>query len=111
MALYAEASRSAAQFPELARGLSPFDGLLVPTLGALYLATTFLFPFVAIHAIGAEKQNGGQKLLLQMPYGPPTLIRRPSLGALAAWLAMLVPCLSALVIWQMLGGHLGMGRR
>ena len=73
VALYSEASRSAASFPELARGLSPFDGVLVPTFGAFYVATTLLFPFVAIRSIGAEKQNGGLKLLLQLLYG-----RRPS---------------------------------
>ena len=103
--LYTEASRPAAEIPELARGLSPFDGVLVPTFGALYLATTFLFPFVAIRTIGAEKQNGGQKLLLQMPYRTATIIV-VKLGALAfAWAAMALPCLSAVVAWDALGGH------
>jgi ABC-type transport system involved in multi-copper enzyme maturation permease subunit len=92
VALYAEASRSAAQFLELARGLSPFDGIVVPTFGALYLATTFLFPFVAIHAIGAEKQNGGAKLLLQLPYSHPVLILAKLLALFAAWLAMPRAC-------------------
>ena len=32
VALYAEASRPALSIPELARQLSPFDGILVPTL-------------------------------------------------------------------------------
>jgi hypothetical protein len=35
--LFAQASRSALQFPERARGMAPLDGLVVPTLGALYL--------------------------------------------------------------------------
>src|SRR6516162_4592452 len=38
VALYAEASRPALSVPELARQLSPFDGILVPTLGGFYLA-------------------------------------------------------------------------
>ena len=46
--LYTEASRSALKFPELSRGISPLDGILVPTLGSLYLAVTFLFPFIVI---------------------------------------------------------------
>src|SRR5262245_42462140 len=46
LALYAEASRSAADLPEVARNLSPLDGVFVPTFGGLYLASTFLFPFV-----------------------------------------------------------------
>jgi ABC-2 family transporter len=73
------------------------------------LATTFLFPFVAIDAIGAQKQNGGAKLLLQLPYSLPALILAKLSALFAAWLAMLATCLSALVIWRMLGGHLGTG--
>jgi ABC-2 type transport system permease protein len=107
VSLYAEASRSAAQFPELARGLSPFDGIVVPTFGALYLVATLLFPFIAIRTIGAEKQNGGLKLLLQMPYSTPALIGAKLMALMVAWALVLVPCLSALVIWQALGGHLG----
>lgn len=104
--LYAEASRAAVDNPALARGLSPLDGVVVPTFGALYLATTFLFPFVAIRTIGAEKQNGGQKLLLQLPYPTPIVIAAKGSVLMVAWLAMALPCLSALVIWSMLGGHL-----
>jgi ABC-2 type transport system permease protein len=107
--LYAEASRSAAQFPELARGLSPFDGIVVPSLGALYLAATLLFPFVAIRTIAAEKQNGGLKLLLQMPYGLPALLGAKLMALLFGWTLVLIPCLSALAIWRALGGHLGTG--
>jgi ABC-2 type transport system permease protein len=65
VALYAEVSRSAEGFPELARGLTPLDGVLVPTLGAFYVAVTLLFPFVAIRALGADKQNGGRHCQLR----------------------------------------------
>jgi len=109
VSLYAEASRSAAQFPELARGLSPFDGIVVPTFGALYLAATLLFPFIAIRAIGAEKQDGGLKLLLQMPYSIPWLMGAKLMALVLAWALVLVPCLCALGIWHALGGHLGVG--
>jgi ABC-type transport system involved in multi-copper enzyme maturation permease subunit len=106
VALYAEASRSAASFPDLARGLSPLDGILVPTFGAFYVATTLLFPFVAIRAVGAEKQNGGLKLLLQLPYRPTTIVAAKLFAILTAWLVGLVPGLSALLYWVWLGGHL-----
>jgi hypothetical protein len=33
--LFGEASRTALQFPEMARGMTPLDGILVPTLGRL----------------------------------------------------------------------------
>ena len=91
VSLYAEPSRSAAQFPEIARGLSPFDGIAVPTFGALYLAATLLFPFVAIRSVGAEKENGGLKLLLQTPYGIPTLIGAKLIALSVAWMLVLVP--------------------
>lgn len=104
--LYAEASRSAAQSPELARGLSPFDGVVVPTFGALYLATTFLFPFVAIRTIGAEKQNGAHKLMQQLPYMTSVTIAAKVAVLAFAWLVMAAACLSALLVWGLLGGHL-----
>src|SRR5262245_12628806 len=39
-ALYGEASSAARDSPVLASGLSPLDGVLVPTFGALYVAVT-----------------------------------------------------------------------
>ena len=51
VALYSEASAAALQAPVLASGLSPLDGVLVPTLGAWYVGTTLLFPFVAIRVL------------------------------------------------------------
>src|SRR6266702_1878574 len=95
VALYSEASRSALQFPELARGMSPLDGILVPTFGAFYLAVTLLFPFVAIRAVAQEKQNGALKLVLQLPLGVPDLIGWKVLAVGAVWLLALLPALSA----------------
>ena len=50
-ALYGEASSAARDSPVLASGLTPLDGVLVPTFGAFYLAVTLLFPFVAIRVL------------------------------------------------------------
>ena len=104
--LYAEASGPALKFPELARGISPLDGILVPTLGSLYLAVTFLFPFIVIRTVGAEKQSGALKLLVQMPYSISSLLAAKLTAALCAWLAMLLPSLLAMAFWQGAGGHL-----
>lgn len=103
--LFAEASRSAIEFPELAHGMTPLDGILVPTFGAFYLAMTLLFPFVAIRAVGQEKQSGALKLALQLPLGVPALIALKALAVAAAWLLALLPAASAVTIWIMLGGH------
>ena len=104
--LYGEASAAARDAPVLASGLSPLDGVLVPTFGALYVAVTFLFPFVAIRSLGREKETGALRLLLQLPYQVPTLIAAKMAAIFGAWLVVLIPTASAVVIWAMLGGHL-----
>jgi ABC-2 type transport system permease protein len=106
VALYGEASSAARDAPVLATGLSPLDGVLVPTFGALYLAVTLLFPFVAIRGLGREKETGALRLLVQLPYRAPTLIAAKMIAIFAAWLIALIPAASAVVIWAALRGHL-----
>src|SRR6266568_7096426 len=105
-ALYGEASSAARDSPVLASGLSPLDGVLVPTFGAFYVAVTLLFPFVAIRALGREKETGTLRLLVQLPYRTPTLIAAKAAAVTGAWLIALIPAASALVLWLALGGHL-----
>jgi len=104
--LYAEASRPALSIPELARQLSPFDGILVPTMGGFYLAITLLFPFIAIRLVAAEKASGGLKLLVQLPYRLSDLVGVKFAILITAWFIALIPILSALIYWRLLGGHL-----
>ncbi len=105
MRLFGEASRTALQFPELARGMTPLDGILVPTFGAFYLGTTLLFPFVAIRAIGQDRESGAVKLALQWPVSVAalTLLKLAAVGA--AWFMSLAVPLSALAVWHLAGGH------
>src|ERR1700738_3156836 len=106
VSLYGEASTAGQQSPVLAASLSPLDGVLVPTLGAFYVAVTLLFPFVAIRVLGQEKESGALRLLVQLPYRSPTLITAKLAAVLAAWVLSSTPALSALAMWGMLGGHL-----
>ena len=106
VALYSEASRAAAQTPLLARGLSPLDGILVPTFGALYLAATFLLPFVVIRMVGAEKESGALKLMLQLPYSPASVMAAKLVASFAAWITMALVPLSAVAAWLLMGGHI-----
>jgi ABC-2 type transport system permease protein len=106
VSLYGEASASAGDAPVLASGLSPLDGILVPTFGAFYVTVTLLFPFVAIRALGREKETGTLRLLVQLPYRTPTLIIAKAAAVAGAWLIALIPAASALVLWLVLGGHL-----
>src|ERR1700730_16799052 len=105
-ALYGEASAAARDSPTLASGLSPLDGVLVPTFGALYVSVTLLFPFVAIRTLGREKETGALRLLIQLPYRVATLIAAKMTAISAAWLISAIPAVSALAIWVILGGHL-----
>src|SRR2546429_8336567 len=105
-ALYGEASSAARDSPVLASGLTPLDGVLVPTFGALYVAVTLLFPFVAIRTLGREKESSTLRLLVQLPYRIPALIAAKMTAIFGAWLAALIPAASALAIWLALGGHL-----
>jgi ABC-type transport system involved in multi-copper enzyme maturation permease subunit len=106
VSLYGEASTAGLQSPVLANSLSPLDGILVPTLGASYVAVTLLFPFVAIRVLGLEKESGALRLLVQMPYRSSRLITAKLAAVLAAWVLSSVPALSALAIWRLFGGHL-----
>src|SRR5712692_11254256 len=104
---YSETSSNALKLPQLAANLSPLDGVIVPTLGAVYLMNTFLLPFVAIRLIGNGKQTGGLKLQLQLPVGPNRLVAIKLAALGVGWFLALVPTLSALAVWGLLlGGHL-----
>ncbi|MDX6530020.1 MAG: hypothetical protein QOH41_2310 [Blastocatellia bacterium] len=104
--LYAEASGGGGGPAALAQGLTPLDGILVPTFGAYDLAATFLFPFVAIRMIAAEKQSGGLKLLLQLPGSLAMKVSAKALVLLGGWIVALLPGLLAIVLWKSYGGHL-----
>jgi ABC-2 type transport system permease protein len=104
--LYGQASQAAQNSPELGRGLSPLDGILVPSFGGLYLISSLLYPFVVIRTIGAEKQTGAVQLLLQLPYSLGEVIAAKLTAAIAAWSILLLPCLAAVGLWTVQGGHL-----
>lgn len=104
--LYAEVSGIGGGPSALAQGLTPLDGILVPTFGAYDLAATFLFPFVAIRAIAAEKESGGWKLLLQLPGSLALKITTKALVLLCGWLVAWLPGLVAICLWEIYGGHL-----
>lgn len=104
--LYAEASGIGGGPSALAQGLTPLDGILVPTFGAYDIAATFLFPFVAIRMVSAEKESGAVKLLLQLPGGLGAKMAAKGLALLCGWLLALLPGLLALALWASYGGHL-----
>src|ERR1043166_6909279 len=106
VSLYAESSVAGRLSRVIAASLSPLDGVLVPTFGALYVCVTLLFPFVAIRVVSHKKETAALSLLAQLPYGSATLVGAKLAAVMAAWLLVSVPALSALVVWVLLGGHL-----
>ncbi|HKR64401.1 MAG TPA: ABC transporter permease subunit, partial [Thermoanaerobaculia bacterium] len=103
---YAEASGIGGGAAALSQGLSPLDGILVPTASAYDLAITLLFPFVAIRLIASEKSSGALKLLLQWPVTMGQQLAAKVVTLLIAWLLALLPFAIALVLWCAYGGHL-----
>ncbi|MHB1376477.1 MAG: ABC transporter permease [Candidatus Humimicrobiaceae bacterium] len=104
--LFGEASKTALKYPDLASGMNPLDGILVPTFGAFYLSNTLLLPFIAIRAIGNDKQSGTIKLLMQLPLNSLQIMTIKIVSLTICWLISFIPCLSTLVIWRVSGGHL-----
>jgi len=104
--LYAEASGIGGGPAALPQGLSPLEGMLVPTFGAYDLAVTLLFPFVAIRLIAAEKESGALKLLLQFPASLGLMLAAKGVVLMLGWLLAWLPGLLAVLLWQAYGGHL-----
>lgn len=104
--LYAEVSGSGGGPAALPQGLSPLDGILVPSFGAYDLAVTLLFPFVAIRLVAAEKESGALKLMLQVPPSVGSALAAKGVVIIGGWFIAWTPGLIALVLWKSYGGHL-----
>ena len=103
--MYAEASGIGGGPSALSQGLSPLEGIVVPTLGAYDLAATLLFPFVVIRLVASEKETGALALMLQSPAKFWRLDRREGNRAVVAWLVAGIAGGGA-TLWRGMGGHL-----
>ena len=90
----------------LAQGLSPLDGIVVPTLGAYELAIMLLFPFVAIRLVATERETGALKIVLQWPVTRAEIMIARCVTLFFAWLISLIPFALAMMLWSAYGGHL-----
>src|SRR5262245_19444971 len=106
VSLYGEASGAGGGPAALSQGLSPLDGLVVPTFGAYAIAAMLLFPFVAIRAVAAEKESGALALLVQSRADLGSMVAVKFVVLLAAWILAWIPGLVALAMWRASGGHL-----
>ena len=106
VATYVEMSGVGGESAALSQGLSPLDGLVVPTFGAYVLALSLLFPFAAIRLVSAEKESGALDLMLQSRHSLTRQLSLKFVVLLVAWVAAWTPGLVALGIWRSQGGHL-----
>ena len=97
--------RGCQQSPALATGLSPFDGVL-PHIGGLLYHRYFAFSLCGDPHAWERKRSGALRLLIQLPFQPSTLIGAKLAAVFFALLISIVPAISALMIWGLLGGHL-----
>jgi len=104
--LYAEASGIGGGPSALSQGLSPLEGIIVPTLGAYDIAATLLFPFVVIRLIANEKQTGALALMLQAPASFYRIMAIKGLALIIAWAVAGVVGAAAILLWSSMGGHL-----
>jgi len=104
--LYGEASGNGAAPAALPQGLTPLDGILVPTWGIYDLAATFFLPFVAIRLISSEKQSGALKLLLQLPGSVAAKMTAKFTALMLGWFVSCAAGLIAVAMWKLYGGHL-----
>src|SRR3954463_10412482 len=86
VSLYAEASGVGGGPSALAQGLSPLEGIVVPTLGVYDLAATLLFPFVVIRLVATDKETGALALMLQSPAPFRASIVAKGIALTLAWL-------------------------
>ena len=106
VSLYGEASGAGGGPAALSQGLSPLDGIVVPTFGAYAIAAMLLFPFVGIRAVASEKESGALSLLVQSRASLGTMIAVKFVVMLAAWILAWIPGVVALAMWRASGGHL-----
>ena len=104
--IYAEASGAGGGPAALSQGLSPLEGIVVPTLGAYDIAATLLFPFVVIRLVANEKQTGALALTLQSPLPFAATMTAKLIALLAAWFVAGLAGAVALLAWRGAGGHL-----
>jgi hypothetical protein len=104
--IYAEASGAGGGPAALSQGLSPLEGIVVPTFGAYDLAATLLFPFVVIRLVAGDKETGALSLILQAPSRFASAIVAKGVALVAAWIVAGAAGGIALVLWRSMGGHL-----
>jgi ABC-type transport system involved in multi-copper enzyme maturation permease subunit len=106
--LFTAGARSVQGNALMAREFDPLLGIVRPTLGGLYLATSLFAPLIGARAIAVEKDRHTFHARL---LAAGSAWRFVAVKALAALLGTLLPWLAALLlclVWLAVGGHLAL---
>ena len=103
---YAELSGLNGTAAGVGEAFSPLIGVWAPTFSACEVAAAFLLPFVAIRAVGADRQTGALKLELQRPMPAAARITAKAIVLAAGWLAAFAAPFLAVLLWKSYGGAL-----
>jgi hypothetical protein len=104
--IYTAGSRSALANALMAREFDPLLGIVRPTLGGLYLATSLFAPLIGARVIAIEKDRRTFHARLLAVGSATRLLAYKAVAALAGallpWVASLLLC----CLWLGIGGHL-----
>jgi hypothetical protein len=103
---YGDLSGAAGTAAGVGEAFSPLIGVWSPTFGAYEIVAAFLFPFVAIRLVSADKQSGALKLEQQQPLGAFSRMAVKAAVLLFAWSLASLGVLAALLLWILYGGSL-----
>ncbi len=101
---YAEVSGLNGTSAGVGEALSPLIGVWAPTFSACELAAVFLLPFAAIRLLSGDRQSGSLKLEAQQGMLPAVRIGAKALVLLIGWLIVMLPPVSAILVWRSYGG-------
>jgi hypothetical protein len=104
--LFTAASRTALVHPLMQREMDPLAGIVVPTLGGLYLATAILLPVIAARGLAVEKERRTYGALALAAGNTHRIVLAKLLAALAGAGLLLVPPLVLFIGFAIAGGHL-----
>jgi hypothetical protein len=104
--LFTAASRTAFAHPLMQREMDPLAGIVVPTLGGVYLATAILLPVIAARGLAVEKERRTFGALALAAGNAHRIVLAKLVAALAGAGLLLIPPLVLFVAFVISGGHL-----
>jgi ABC-2 type transport system permease protein len=106
--LFTAGSRSALANDLMSREFDPLLGIVRPTLGGLYLATSLFGPLIGARAVAIEKDRRSFAGRLLASGSTIRFLGTKGLAALAGACLPWVCAIALLVVWRAVGGHLAL---